>query len=270
MKDRETKPSKEKLSSITIGVFSAMIIVVCYLLFLFNYDTAYSGGDYISGRMVVIFYHFLIFVFSILVAVILKLVLKKKVQLRFLLLIAVLLPILCYQVNYHTLKKDGLFYSLVDDGGVFHFIVIGDFDFDGMNDEEHHRLYEERTNSTSYSDIFRDEIKWVTTDATGIGAGLNGTYFSLDGKERNLTLHLNKNGVKFKEIRLEIEFADPKLGQSFSLYLQTDSGEVLVDHTVNDDGTVSVFFDADTCSNWQKNSEKEFIRIVFRYEFGVR
>ncbi len=270
MEDRETKLSKEKLSLIIIGIFSAMIIVVCYLLFLFNYDLAYSGGDYISGRMVVIFYHFLIFVFSILAAVILKLVLKKKVQLRFLLLIAVLLPILCYGVNYHTLKKDGLFYSLVDDGGMFHFIVIGDFDFDGMNDEEHHRLYEERTCSTSYSDIFRDEIKRVTTDATGIGAGLNGSYFSFDGEKRNLTLHLNKNGVDFKEIRLEIMFADPRLGESFSLYLPTDSGEVSVDHTLHGDGTLSVVFDADTCSNWQKNSEEEFIRIVFRYEFGDR
>lgn len=57
---------------------------------------------------------------------------------------AVLLPTLCYQFNYHAFGKDGFLYPLVDKGGIFHFIVIGDYNFDGMNDELYHVKYDER------------------------------------------------------------------------------------------------------------------------------
>lgn len=180
---------------------------------------------------------------------------------------AAILPLLCYLVNYHTLKKDGLLYSLVDDGGIFHFIVIGDYDFDGMNDEEHHRLYEERVVSAGCSDtFFREEIHRVDMDTTGIGAGLTGYFCKLDGEERLLSLHL-KTGVEVTEIELEVTLADPALARSFSLYLQTDSGETPVGYTVNENGHISVVFDADTCSEWLKNAKREFPVVTLRYGF---
>ena len=216
----------------------------------------------------VFYYHLLIIIASVLTACVLFAVFKKKLSLRVLLPIAALLPLLCYLVNYHTLKKDGLLYSLVDDGGIFHFIVIGDYDFDGMNDEEHHRRYEERVVSFGCRDtFFQEEIHRVDMDSTGIGAGLTGYFCKLDGEERLLSLHL-KTGVEVKEIELEITLADPALARSFSLYLQTDSDEVPVRYIVNDQGNISVVFDADTCLEWLKNSEKEYFQMMLRYEFN--
>lgn len=269
MNKRETSLPQEKLSSIVTWIFASLILVTCFLTFLFHYKSAYdTAGYYISGRTVVIFYHLLIIIASILTACVLFAVFKKKLSLRVLLLIAALLPLLCYLVNYHTLKKDGLLYSLVDDGGIFHFIVIGDYDFDGMNDEEHHRLYEERVVSFGCSDtFFREEIHRVDMDSTGIGAGLTGYFCKLDGEERLLTLHLQKTGVEVKKIELEIKLADPVQAQSFSLYLQTDSGEIPVEYTVNENGNISVVFDADTCSEWQKKAENEFPVVTLRYGF---
>ena len=251
MDKRETSLPQEKLASIITWIFASLILVTCFLTFLFHYKSAYdTAGYYISGRTVVIFYHLLIVIASILTACVLFAVFKKTLSLRVLVLIAALLPLLCYLVNYHTLKKDGLLYSLVDDGGIFHFIVIGDYDFDGMNDEEHHRLYEERD-----------------MDSTGIGAGLTGYFCKLNGEKRLLTLHLRKTGVEVKKIELEIKLADPVQAQSFSLYLQTDSGEIPVEYTVNENGNISVVFDADTCSEWQKNAENEFPVVTLRYGF---
>ena len=270
MDKRKTSLPQEKLASMVTCIFAALIVTTCFLIFLFCYESAYdTGGYYISGRRMVFYYHLLIIIASILTACVLFAIFKKKLSLRVLLLIAALLPLLCYLVNYHTLKKDGLLYSLVDDGGIFHFIVIGDYDFDGMNDEEHHRLYEERVVSACCSDtFFREEIHWVDMDTTGIGAGLTGYFCKLDGEERLLTLHLRKTGVEVKKIELEITLADPALAQSFSLYLQTDSGEIPVGYTVNENGHISVVFDADTCSEWLKNAKNEFPVMTFRYEFN--
>lgn len=269
MDKRETSLPQEKLSSIVTWIFSSMILVTCFLTFLFCYESAYdTGGYYISGRRMVFYYHLLIIIASVLTACVLFAVFKKKLSLRVLLPIAALLPLLCYLVNYHTLKKDGLLYSIVDDGGIFHFIVIGDYDFDGMNDKEHHRLYEERVVSAGCSDtFFREEIHWVDMDTTGIGAGLTGYFCKLDGEERLLSLHL-KTGVEVKKIELEITLADPRLARSFSLYLQTDSGETPVRYTVNENGHISVVFDADTCSEWLKNAKNEFPVMTLRYGFS--
>lgn len=270
MKNVESKQPQEKLSSIITWVFAALIVIACFLTFLFHYHMAYdTGGFFVSGRMIVCLYYFIILIVAILIAVLLKLFMKKKLQLRIVMLLATLLPIVCFLLNYHTLKKDGLFYSLVDDGGIFHFIVIDDYDFDGMNDQEHRRLYEERVVSMSCSDtFFRDEIKTVSMNTTGIGAGLNGYFCKLDGENRIITLHLEKTSVEINEIELEIELTGAKPGESFSLYLQTDSDEVPVRHIVNDKGNISVVFDADTCLEWLKNSEKEYFQMMLRYEFN--
>ena len=270
MDKRETSLPQEKLASTVTWIFASLIIVTSFLIFLFCYESAYdTAGYYISGRRMVFNYHLLIVIASVLAGCFLFAVFKKGLSLRVLLLIAALLPILCYLVNYHTLKKDGLLYSLVDDGGIFHFIVIGDYDFDGMNDKEHHRLYEERVMSAGCSDtFFREEIHGVDMDTTGIGAGLTGFFCKLDGEERLLSLHLQKTGVEVKKIELEITLADPRLAQSFSLYLHTDSGEIPVEYTVNENGNISVVFDADTCSEWQKNAENEFPVVTLRYGFS--
>lgn len=270
MENREPRIPQEKLFSIISWIFSALIVVACFLIFLVSYKIAYSTvGMFISGRMSVVLCYFIVSILAILTAVLLKIIMRKRILLRRLLMIAALLPIVCYLLNYHTLKKDGLLYFLVEDGGMLHFMAIGDYDFDGMNDQEHHRLYEKRVVSVSCHDsFFRDEIKMVSMSTTGIGAGLNGYFCKLDGENRLITLHLQKTAVEIKQIELEICLADAKQSLPLSFYLQTDNGEVLVPYTINSDGNISVKFDTDTCSNWLKNSENEFPRMILRYEFN--
>ena len=257
-------PRKKPRKNTVLWIFSAAIVVLCFVLFLFCYKWAYNDGGIIPPSFGVQVYHFYVVIVAILAAIFLKAVFEKRVRLWTLLIASVLLPVLCYQVNYHTLKKDGIFYPLVDDGGIFHFIVIGDYNFDGMNDEEYHRLYEERRYSQTSSRLDKTVICRVSTEAIGVGPAL---YASLDynNEESMVTLKMHKENIVYTQIKCDIHFTDPQVAQKISFYEITDNGDVQVEHTVNDDGTVTLLFDADTCLRYQNESEKEYIHVAFRF-----
>lgn len=276
--NNEVKSKKVTLSKktlILLCVFSGIVILACGIIFLFNYRSAYSGstdGGFFSPSDAVKFYFFLISISALIVAVILKIIFKNELRFGYLFLIAILLPILCYNLNYHTLKRGGVFNFLVSDGGPFHFIAIGDYNFDGINDERYHILYDEREISSGYGGHFNDTvIRMIDTTATGVGAALNSVCALYDWEDRIIDLHLHKDSVDLKQIRIDVSLKEPQNAQKISFFIleskyQSESKPgIPISHTVNEDGTVTLLFDSATCTAWQENSEREFITIYIRY-----
>jgi len=255
--------STKKYSLIIFYVFAGAIIIACNLIFIFNYSIAYdndSGAGWLPPSFAIIYYYFLLSVFSILIALILKAILTSKIKLVFLLIASIILPIICYPINCSAFSKDGILYPLVDKDGLLHFIAIGDFNFDGINDKEYHRRYEERSCSQSYSDDVSTLIRNITTTSVGIGWHLESCFTFYDGEKGTIDLHLYNQELVLKQVKLVIRLADSLSGDQVAIYEVTESEETLVSHNVNEDGSISIIFDEDTCSEWQSNTNgKNFI-----------
>lgn len=261
------EPQSKPRNNTVLWIFSAAIVVVCFVLFLFCYKWAYRDGGIIPPSFGVKVYHFYVVIVAIFVAIALKAVFEKRVRLWTLLVASVLLPVLCYQVNYHTLKKDSIFFPLVDEGGIFHFIVIGDYDFDGMNDEWHHRLYEERTVTSMCADN-GDVVRNMNAKLRGVGQSLDNCFFTYDEEKNNrMKFHLYTT-VELKYVELVVSFYDPDTAQKISFYEVTEDGEVKIEHTINKEGKAVIYFDAETCAEYQSRCEegKTLVEIMFRFE----
>ena len=261
-----------KTERIIFCVFVSIVVLLCLWIFLRNYDSVYndySGAGWLPPSFgVAAFYHVILPFWAALAVGFLKLVfvsIEKKIRVWHLLLTALILPILCYHINYHALKEDGVLHPVVDDGGILNFIVIGDFNLDGMNDELYHRLYDEREYAMSYG---TDEgyVDMVKTKTIGVG-DVESCFASLY-VNNIIKLHLDRDDVTIRSIEMTVTFFDSSLAEKVSFFEISPDGDIPIPHTVNADGTVSLAFDADTCAEWQETSEKEWVKIQLRYEFS--
>ncbi len=264
-----------KKTLIVFCIFACVVFLACGIIFLINYRIAYNDstdGGFIPPSFALKFYYFLIIVSAIAIAIVLKLIFKQSIKFGYLFLVAVFLPILCYNLNYHTLKRGGIFNFLVNDGGIFHFMAIGDYNFDGINDERYHILYDEREISSGYGGHFNDNIiGHINTKAVGKGAALNSVHASYDWEDRIITLIFQKSNLELSHIELNVTFRDPEMAKKVSFYILeseyqpiSDMG-IEVSHTVKEDGSVTLLFDSYTCAEWQRNSENEYVGLYFRY-----
>lgn len=247
-----------------ILIFSIALVVVCFFAFIFNYDIAYidrSDGGWLPPSFGVVMCYFWVVVFSIIVAFIIKMAVKERVKFWALLVASVLIPIICYNLNHSTLQKGGIFYGLVDKGGMFHFIAIGDYNFDGMNDEQHHILYEERTIRSGCGGHYDDTvIRMIQTESTGTGPALN-AFCSYEWEDKVIELHINKENIKYKEIKVRIEFEEKIATEKVRFYI----GKEQLTPTNVKPHSVTLVFDEAVCAEWQNNSEKEYIEILINY-----
>ena len=129
-----------KTAVIIYSAFIAVFANVCAVVFIVNYNIAYdhsAHGGFIPPSFGVICYYFFITVAAVLIAVFIKFILSQKIKAWIIIPLALIIPILCYHVNYNALNKDGgVLYCLVDEGGPLYFLRSGDYNFDGINNEE--------------------------------------------------------------------------------------------------------------------------------------
>jgi len=261
MKNSEERQAKASWR--IVGYFSLAITLICFFVFLYNYSDAYSTPEFSIFKYVMVGHYILLAIFFLFCAVIVKLIFGRRVRLSLLLLSAVLLPTVLYNVNKHTLKEGAVFHFLVEDGGLLHFIPNHDFNFDGMNDEQYRLYYEEREESSGYGGHYNDKyVRLIDTRATGTGAGLNCTFCFYDWEKQIIDLFLEKD-VRYKEIRIKVIFRDPEFTEKVSFYLD---GRKLDGEIINDI-TVLIVFDEKICRGWQINSEKDSITIPIEYKF---
>jgi hypothetical protein len=243
-------------------IFSIIIVISCALVFLLNIDIAYDDGGYIPRNWVVGIYYFVLTIVALAVASVIKIIYKDRVRLWQLLLISFILPILCYAINYHAYKKGGPLHSLVDYGGIFHFIAIGDWDFDGINDEYYSRMSEERTVSFLCGVDYNDDlIKNISVEVTGSGLSLDRTFCDYDWEKQVIKLHINKNHAEYKNIDVKIEIYDSGTKNYIELYINDEQ----IDYKTINENKVCVSFDSDECIKWQNSSDSEFIEIPIKY-----
>lgn len=155
-----------------LGVFTFALIIICAFVFLLNYNIAFddsTDGGWLPPSFSVIVFYFFLAVLAIIASVILKIFLKNHISILALLLASVSIPIICYNVNHYTLKKDGPLYFLMDEGGIFHFIEIEDYNFDGITDKYYEIETQKRTVEHTCDKIFHPDILSVSSKTTGIG-----------------------------------------------------------------------------------------------------
>ena len=260
------KSNPPSLQSVMTLILSAVMILLCGFRFIYSYKAAYNddaGAGYFSPRDGVILQFVCIAVLAILVSVLLKIIWKRKLSLGILLAVSVVLPILCYQINYHTLKKDGMLYFLVEEGGTLHFVTIHDFNFDGVDDACDYTGDDvrEMTGSTLSGQDPRGVIERMDYSIVGKGGKLQYAYCEAHYGDSAIHIHLNKSRVSYEMIRITLHLEESVDARTLILY---QSGTRLA-VTVVDEHTVSVEFDADTCAVWQHNALDESFRVSIRY-----
>lgn len=255
----QTTPKISKPWKIVL-VFSLVFAVFCGLYFLFRYPAPYSSGDgmgiFTPAEGVVLAYYTFGFV-AILVSIVLKIIFRKDAHFLKLLLASVIVPIVCYNLNYHAFNKGGPLRPLVEEGGPLYFIVIDDYNFDGINDEYYHRKYEKRTHPSYYS-TYDTTIDHVNTYATGIGTGLEGTFCFYD--EDSIDLYLDSDHVEFEEIRIKVTFEDEHYAEKATFRI--DSKKISAEISGSE---ATLTFDAETCKKFQEGADKEHFKIVIKY-----
>ncbi|MBR6709023.1 MAG: hypothetical protein IKL84_05030 [Clostridia bacterium] len=263
---KQTENSRTHTTWIIPGFFALAIVLVCGFAFLSHYADAYrtdTDGGWLSPSDGVVIRHIFLALCFVLAAVVLKLICRNRVRLSMLLLTAVILPTALYHLHYHAYQKDGLLYPLVDRGGTFHFIAIGDYNFDGVNDEQYRILHDERVSAMRYGGHFDDTlIDYIETRAVGVGAGLEGTFCFYDWEERVIDLHLNKRGVDLREIKITVAFRESEVAANAEFYLEN----AVLPVERHSDSMVTLTFDAVTCAAWQNGAENEFLTIPIEYK----
>lgn len=248
-------------------ILSAVMIAVCGSLFIYHYRGAYdtnTNGGFFSPRDGVIFYHILVVLAAIPISVIAKLIWKRKLSLLVLLAISVCLPILCYQINYHTLKKDGMLYFLVQEGGALHFVTLHDFDRDGVNDAYDYTgddVREISGNTLGETDP-HGVIERMEYTIVGKGGKLPYAGCELHWAANEIGIRLNKSRVTYEEIRITLYLTEAVDVDRFILY----QGGSRLAFTRVDEHTISMTIGADTCALWQQNALEESFRMSVRYE----
>ena len=242
-------------------IFSLVFAVFCGLYFLFHYPDPYSSGDgmgiFTPSEGVVLSRYLFGFV-AILVSIVLKIIFRKDAHFLKLLLASVVVPIICYNLNYHAFNKGGPLRLLVEEGGPLYFIVIDDYNFDGINDEYYHRKYEKRTHPSYYS-TYDTTIDHVNTYATGIGTGLEGTFCFYD--EDSIALYLERDGVEFEEIRIKVTFEDESHAEKTVFRINSKKIPTEVSG-----GVATLTFDSETCKAFQEAADSERIKMIIKYK----
>ena len=244
-------------------LFGAGILILCAFLFLYRYRAAYdenTNGGFFSPSDGVVFLHIGAALIALLASGILKAIWRRRLSWPMLAAVAVILPILCYQINYHSLKKDGPLHFTVAEGGVFHFITIHDFDFDGVNDAYDYTGDDLRElSSTDFCTDPYGIVESMDYTIVGKGGNLNGSW-CVHGTQ-GISVYLHKSRVTYHSVKITLHLAEGVDAEKISASVFGSKLET----TVENHRTVSVVLDADTCAIAQQSAAEESFRVLVCY-----
>lgn len=261
--DRKRNRDHHSLSLILPLILAAVTVIVCTLLFIYHYKAAYNedaGAGYFSPHDGVIILHIRVALVALLASVIMKLIWKRRLSMGVLAAISLVLPFLCYQINYRGFQKDAVFYPLVEEGGLLHFVTIHDFDGDGVNDEYDYTGDDVRVLlSTQNADDPYGVLSTVQYTIVGKGGKLNNSWVA--SGNGGISVYLHKSRVTYDHINITVTLAEGVDAEKISFY----AFDKRLNITIESEHTVSFRFDADTCAQWQNNSLDEAFRVPIRY-----
>jgi len=254
------RSEKERKSKLSPGgriclAFGILLYLANFFWFFLLYDVIFSNDWAGFGALLICLQISLAF---LILGVFLFFALREtkyRVKFRTLFLTVLLVPLLSGAFHnglFH--KNEGPLHSWVDRGGVFYFLRIGDFDFDGENDRQHRERTTERTENKWATYLEEAGIHQIKGTVTGTGLPMLGD-LSLWEKNRELRLHLNLD-TEYRRICYTFHFFQPEDAERFQLEVkgQNRGGEcVPVPYTLNyqlipnDDHTVTLVLDAKDC-----------------------
>lgn len=237
-------------------IYSAFIVafaIICAVVFIVNYNIAYdhsTHGGFISPSFGVVYYYFFIAVAAVLIAVFLKSCLNSKIKAWIIVPLALIIPILCYHVNYNALKEDGgVLYCLVDEGGPLYFLRIGDYNFDGINDEEWRINNVERTASSSSGGYSDKLLNTVSVTVTGVGK-IESAFMSCPPTCDDTSFYFDRDKMTLKNAVIDFHFIEPDDAKRARVYIKGENGQKIdVSQSVVDGGIIKVFLDKSILDN---------------------
>lgn len=261
--ERKREYNDPRFQIIVTLIFAAVIMMLCAFLFIYNYKAAYdenTNGGFFSPSDGVVFIYVQVALASFLVSGILKAIWKCRLSWLALAAVAVILPVLCYQINYHTLKKDGMLHFTVSEGGVLHFVTIHDFDFDGVNDAYDYTGDDVRElSSTDFCTDPYGIVESMDYTIVGKGGNLNGSW-CVHGTQ-GISVYLHKSRVTYHSIKITLHLEESVDAEKVRFYL---FGSML-EATVENEHSVSVVMDADACARAQQITPDESIHVKLQY-----
>ncbi len=170
-----------KTQKLVYGISVAVVILVCFLVFLICYRGVYdtdSGAGFIPPCVAAYFYFLCSIGVLIGAGIAVWVIMEKRVKLWAMLLITLVLPIVCYVSNYHLYKPGGTLFCLVARGGPFYCVAANDFNYNGRDDEDDRQIYQREKLYSTHRTIVEKEynydavtpmIEKVSYEVTGVG-----------------------------------------------------------------------------------------------------
>ncbi len=241
-------------------IFSSVLVVVFFFTFVYFRSSAYddyTAGGFIPPSFGVIFVYIQLSILAIFSAVILKSILKHKITVSVLIIASIILPIVCYNVNYFCFQTGGSFYPLVSEGGPLQFLALHDFNFDGVDDSYEYDGNDVRSHTTTLrnydpdcTDSFVSKVQYTIE---GSGGNLDYTNFSYFWNHYEMKIFMHKSRVTYNYIKLTFILEDhiPAEKISFECFNKPLTA------TVESENTVSVRLDSSFCSEQQEKAVDE-------------
>lgn len=259
-KEKNSKYAITDKALVVYVIFSVVISLICAFVFLYDYRHVYdndSGAGYLPPSLGMKVYYFYISIIFIIVSHIITKCIKNKTYLSILITLSIIIPIICYNINYHSFKKDGLLYSMVDEGGILQFLRIRDLNFDGVDDHLNYDGDDIREISDYSYGSSNNEYEFIRNcKTTAVGKGGNLSIYTSYG-DGDLRLKIRKSRATYEYIKVTFTLFDNVNIEKISVFLY----DTALDITVESENTISILFDSDICSEWQKNSLEETIVI---------
>jgi|GEM_PF-3802823 len=252
MTERENKNKYEpdKVKMRVYIILSVSIIVISSIMFIYNVRSAYDGytaGGFYAPAHGVFFMHSIVAFFAVIASAVLKSLFKKRVSLIVLLVISMVLPTVCYGFNYYGFKKDGPLRSLVEKGGIFRFLAIHDFDFNGVEDSH------EKIRQVSGVEVCNDErvsrLKYVI-EGKGQYTALGHCHFNKNVVSVSMS-HLETSET-YNYIRFTLTLKNTEDAEKFSIYYLDSK----LESKIENGNQITVTLDSEFCAERQKEYDK--------------
>ena len=251
-----------------------IIFLVCGIVFIANYSIAYNddtNGNIFAPSDTVILHYFFIVIFSILFCIVFKIKLKNKIRIWSALLCAILLPVLCYNLNYRIFKSDSPLYPLVDKGGALHFMMLKEDRYKKYYDT----LFTERTHScvvvstAAYHELFGD----IYVETTGTGPGLDTSTRDYMRSKYFFKFLMDTTRTKYSKFTLTITLKSQDYNDQLAFYVSDGSEQKQLikhsfiedDNLFSNDKKVFIEIDAKTIKKFYNTAKNGTFKMVIVY-----
>jgi hypothetical protein len=273
-----------RLNIIIYTAFALALLVINFLIFLFNIEAAYKPDEYgwiiVPAYYEVVYYSVgisLVFYFVAFIIWAIFALFNKKINIVVLLILALLIPCNQTDINRYLFDEEGPLYSTVQKGGMLFFVVTRDFDLDGEYDEKYRLIYDDREvvikkedGIDGIDDRDKTEIDYIEVRIIGRGAELehcsaHSRRFesSFDKSVRKCIYVSSAYNTTVESVEIYVTPRKNKDPQKFEF----EGFKIDITSEVLDDGRIKLTVDPEEISRREKESERHSMSFDINFDY---